>query len=200
MSTQALPATLCRAARGFGSRAGRCVSARREAAGGSAWALGRGAPGHAAAQQPAYRTRPGRGTACLGPDRRAFVVVGANRDTSAPEGERASKFLNADTSDVRFWLRKYEVDRACIDAPLADRGRPARVGPQDGHREPRDARSRAHRVARRRLAPRDPAREPARTPLSPFPPGSLRRGERPVAEPARTWRGRGFRQLAPHPP
>jgi hypothetical protein len=38
------------------------------------------------------------------PERRAFVVVGAYRDVGRPGGARVSRFLNADQSDVRFWL------------------------------------------------------------------------------------------------
>jgi hypothetical protein len=48
------------------------------------------------------------------PERRAFVVVGAYRDVGRPGGARVSRFLNADQSDVRFWLRKYEVDELFI--------------------------------------------------------------------------------------
>jgi hypothetical protein len=47
--------------------------------------------------------------------RRAFVVVGAYRDAGRPGGARVSKFLNADQSDVRFWLRRYEVDTVFIE-------------------------------------------------------------------------------------
>jgi hypothetical protein len=53
------------------------------------------------------------------PQRRAFVVVGAYVQT--PEGSaRVSKFLNADHSNVRFWLRKYEVKREDVERYLAD--------------------------------------------------------------------------------
>jgi hypothetical protein len=49
------------------------------------------------------------------PARRAFVVVGAYRDVGRPGGAPVSKFLNADQRDVRFWLRRYEVDKLVID-------------------------------------------------------------------------------------
>jgi len=49
------------------------------------------------------------------PERRAFVVVGAYRDVGRPGGARVSKYLNADQSDVRFWLRKHEIDKVFIE-------------------------------------------------------------------------------------
>jgi hypothetical protein len=48
--------------------------------------------------------------------RRAFVAVVAYRDTGMPGEAAVSKFLDADTSDVRFSLSKYEVERALMDA------------------------------------------------------------------------------------
>ena len=47
--------------------------------------------------------------------RRAFVVVGAYRDVGQSGGAPVSKFLNADQRDVRFWLRKYEIDTAYLE-------------------------------------------------------------------------------------
>lgn len=47
--------------------------------------------------------------------RRAFIVVGAYREVGIPGGAPVSKYLNSDQSDVRFWLRKYEVDMDSIN-------------------------------------------------------------------------------------
>jgi hypothetical protein len=47
------------------------------------------------------------------PELRAFVVIGAYRQT--PSGpKRPSKMLNAEHDTLRFWLRKYEVSRQAL--------------------------------------------------------------------------------------
>ncbi len=47
------------------------------------------------------------------PELRAFVVIGAYRQT--PSGpRRPSKILNADYDTLRFFLRKYEVSRHAL--------------------------------------------------------------------------------------
>lgn len=43
--------------------------------------------------------------------RRAFVVVGARRDVGRPGGARVSQILNAEQPDMRFSLRRYEIDK-----------------------------------------------------------------------------------------
>lgn len=50
-------------------------------------------------------------------DRRAFVTIHAYRESGRLGGRFLSKFLNADHSDVRFWLRKYEIDQALLEVP-----------------------------------------------------------------------------------
>ena len=46
------------------------------------------------------------------PELRAFVVIGAYT-LSRPH--KPSKYLNKSTDDVRFWIRRYEVDKAKIE-------------------------------------------------------------------------------------
>jgi|SRR5579875_1470396 hypothetical protein len=54
---------------------------------------------------------------CLYPERRAFVVIGAYIQTS--QGVlKPSKALNADRSDIRFWIRKYEIEKSSLEKDL----------------------------------------------------------------------------------
>ncbi len=50
-------------------------------------------------------------------ERRAFVTIHAYRESGRLGGRSLSKYLNANESDVRFWLRKYEIDRALLEVP-----------------------------------------------------------------------------------
>ena len=54
---------------------------------------------------------------CISPERRAFVVIGAYIQTSRG-AKKPPKVLNADRSDVRFWLRKYEVKKSDLENHL----------------------------------------------------------------------------------
>jgi hypothetical protein len=48
------------------------------------------------------------------PERRAFVVVGAYIQTSRG-ATSPSTVLNVDKPDLRFWLRKYEVNKSYLE-------------------------------------------------------------------------------------
>ena len=50
-------------------------------------------------------------------DRRAFLVIGAYTQTSRG-AVRPSTVLNVDQSDLRFWIRKYEIERSYLETDL----------------------------------------------------------------------------------
>lgn len=51
------------------------------------------------------------------PEKRAFVVIGAYEQTSR-RAKKPPKALNADRSDMRFWIRKYEISRVYMEKNL----------------------------------------------------------------------------------
>lgn len=51
------------------------------------------------------------------PDRMAFVVVGSYVQTLRGAA-RPPKTLNVDQPNLRFWIRKYEIDRSYLESDL----------------------------------------------------------------------------------